>query len=109
MYMLLMLPAYASDLSSKTQGDLILALKMSLRSSDSSALVIFPIMLTSTYYCSDLPCPGVVAFLLWGFSKGFGQYLAFGPLYGLVAGGYIVRHCRFVTALPDVGISAASF
>jgi sugar phosphate permease len=58
--------------------------------------VNFHILLVGSSICS-----AIVAFLHWGFSNSFSTLLAFSILYGLVAGGYSVLYCRFVTALTD--------
>jgi sugar phosphate permease len=84
LYMLLILPAYALDLAlSATEGALILALMNvtqifgQLGIGYLSDQINFHILLRSTI------CSATVAFLVRGFSNGFGQFLAFGLLYGL--------------------------
>lgn len=103
LHLLLILPAYASDLSlSTTEGALILALMNAAQVFGQvgigylSDYFNFYILLFGSTMCS-----AIVIFLLWGYSNGISQLLAFGILYGLVAGGYSVLYCRFVTALTD--------
>lgn len=43
----------------------------------------------------------LVVLLLWGFASSLSSLIAFGIVYGFVAGGYSVLYCRFVTALSD--------